>query len=135
MRAKTQSFSDMIEMIGLSRSLSEVSYLPISFPYNLAAEFPPDLSLLKDTPLVRLTLATKGKYAFKDQFHVFNYSLEHFPTLKSLDLTKMKDSGFKPVPKNSWLNEKLEEHVGPCSSNFSLHTGSNACTKWDCCSV
>ena len=108
MQAKTQSFSDMIEMIGLSRSLSKVLYAPISFPGNLA-KLPPDLSLLSSTPISFLSLGTEGIYAFKDPFHVFNYSNTSFPTLKNLDLD---GSGFAPVLKNSLLNEKLENNVG-----------------------
>ena len=98
----------MIEMIGLSRSLSKVLYAPISFPGNLAKQLP-KFSLLKYTPLVELSLRTEGIYAFKDPFHVFNYSNTSFPTLKNLDLD---GSGFAPVLKNSLLNEKLENNVG-----------------------
>jgi hypothetical protein len=109
MQAKTQSFSDMIEMIGVSKSLTVVRYAPISFPSNLAAELSPNLSLLMHTPLVELALGTEGIYAFKDRFHFFNYSNTSFPTLKNLDLY---GTGFEPIPKNSLLNEKLENNVG-----------------------
>jgi hypothetical protein len=108
MQAKTQSFSDMIEMIGQSRTLAKVLYGPISFPGNLAKK-PPNLALLMYTPLLELSLGTEGIYAFKDPSLVFNYSNTSFPTLKNLDLY---GSGFAPVLKNSLLNEKLENNVG-----------------------
>jgi hypothetical protein len=115
---KHQTFSNLIEIMGLSRSLRFASFNQMKFHSSAVAEFPPDFSLLKDTPLEEFHLECKLVHSSEElvlnkQKVLFNYSVYNFPHLKHLNICPcISERIFKKIKKNSSMGKSLRMRVG-----------------------
>ena len=115
---KTQSISDVIEMVGKSKTIE--NFVIKSVKYGKIADFPPNFYLLKDTPIKRLVIeCPKNGLLVQSQSVLFNYTKESFPLIEDLNVCRCMSNSvggnqslFRYIEKASTVNRDATKNIG-----------------------